>query len=115
MTSLNYRFSYDASEVNKCLLCYEPACTAACPEQVPVGDILRSLYMENWMGAAGRGCHHCLECDAPCEKACVLSARNVPVRIREILTQFHNDAERILPKHLIEEVDLSCDICGVKL
>lgn len=115
MTSLNYRFSYDASEVNKCLLCYEPACTAACPKQVPVGDILRSLYMENWMGASGSECHQCMECDAPCEKACVLSARNVPVRIREILTQFHNDAEKILPKHLIEEVDLSCDICGVKL
>ena len=115
MINLNYRFSYDASEVNKCLLCHEPACTAACPRQVPAGDILRSLYLENWLGAAGKGCEKCRDCDAPCEKACVLSARKVPVRIREIFTQFSEDTERILPKHVIEEVDLSCDICGVKL
>lgn len=56
-----------------------------------------------------------MDCDGPCEQACVLSSENVPVRIREIFMEFHRDVETILPKHVIEEVDLSCDICGVKL
>ena len=115
MAELNYRFSYDASEVNKCLLCHEPSCTAACPKHLPVGDILRSLYMDDWLGASERGCDQCIDCEAPCEKACVLSSRNVPVRIKEVFTQFSRDTEKILPKHVIEDVDISCDICGVKL
>ena len=68
MLRLNYRFSYDVSEVNKCLLCHEPTCTAACPKQIPVGDILRSLYMDDWLGAAGKGVDRCEDCDGPCER-----------------------------------------------
>ena len=115
MIRLNYKFSYDVSEVNKCLLCYQPTCTSACPNQIPVGDILRSLYMDNWLGAAGRGYDRCMDCDAPCEKACLLSAGQVPVKIREIFRGFHENIEKNIPNHVIEKVDLSCEICGVKL
>ena len=98
MIRLNYKFSYDVSEVNKCLLCYQPTCTSACPNQIPVGDILRSLYMDNWLGAAGRGYDRCMDCDAPCEKACLLSAGQVPVKIREIFRGFHENIEKNIPR-----------------
>lgn len=115
MPRLNYRFSYDATEVNKCLLCHEAPCTAACPKGLPAGDLLRSLYLDDWLGASGQGLEQCMDCEAPCERACVLSRNHVPVRIREVFTKFHRDSQQLLPKHVIEEVDLSCEICGVKL
>ncbi len=107
--------SYDTSEVSKCLLCDDPKCTKACPRQLPVADILRSLYFENVLGAVEKiNGISCAGCNAPCEQACVLSDPKVAVQIQEIFDGLRNDAEK-LPKHRIDETDLSADICGVKL
>ncbi|MBQ6560060.1 MAG: NAD-dependent dihydropyrimidine dehydrogenase subunit PreA [Erysipelotrichaceae bacterium] len=112
---MSYTLSLDSSEVSKCLLCHDPKCTKACPMHVPVGDILRSLYFENYLGALRKletvDCH---DCPAPCEKACVLQDPKIPVQIQEVLSALRDD-EKILPEHKIEEVDLSTEICGVKL
>ena len=45
--------SIDISEVSRCILCHDPVCTKACPQKAPVGDILRSMYFDNFLGAIG--------------------------------------------------------------
>ncbi len=112
---MSYTLSLDSSEVGKCLLCHDPGCTKACPKHAPVGDILRSLYFENYLGALKKlDATDCRGCPAPCEKACVLQDPKVPIQIQEILSALRDDRS-VLPEHKIEEVDLSAEICGVKL
>ena len=112
---MTYRLTLDATQVSRCLFCLDPPCTTQCPQQVPVGSIIRSLYFENYRGAAQRITGvDCTNCDAPCERACVLSKTKDPVDIRSILTTFTKDID-VLPTHKIEDVDLSTDICGVQL
>ena len=79
------RFTYDRSEVGKCLLCHDPLCSKACPQSADVGGILRSLYFDNFLGAAAKLTCECVYCNAPCEKACVLARDNEPVAVREVM------------------------------
>ena len=109
------RMSVDMSEVSRCILCHDPECSRACPQNAPVGDILRSLYFYNRLGAAKEiGNTDCRYCNAPCERACVLNREGYPVQIREINMDLIKDRE-LLPDHVIEGIDLSTDICGVRL
>ncbi|MBQ6150895.1 MAG: NAD-dependent dihydropyrimidine dehydrogenase subunit PreA, partial [Mogibacterium sp.] len=105
---------FDKSEVSKCMICLDPPCTKACPQHADVGNILRSLYFRNYIGAINQLNCDCMYCNAPCQKACVLEERNTPVEIREVLMQVKENAG-ILPKSKIAKVDLSTDICGIKL
>ena len=107
-------FHHDPAEVSKCLLCYDPECTKACPQSADVGGIIKSLYFQNYMGAVRKLSCDCTYCNAPCEKACLLTKENRPVAIRELLTTVGNDRD-LLPKHKIEAIDISSDICGVRL
>ncbi|MCR4962968.1 MAG: NAD-dependent dihydropyrimidine dehydrogenase subunit PreA [Firmicutes bacterium] len=109
-----FSFDYDRSEVSKCLLCHEAKCTEACPQKAEVGEIIRSLYFRNPLGAVKKLTCDCVHCDGPCEKACVLGGKKQPVAIRELLIRVGREAPS-LPRHKIEEVDLSADICGVEL
>ncbi len=109
-----YRFYYDRSEASKCLLCHDPECSKACPQGMDVGSILRSLYLKNFLGIKAKLNACCSACDAPCEKACVLSEKKEPVAIRKLLSQVKKESAA-LPSHRIEDVDLSADICGVPL
>lgn len=110
----DYYFHHDPSEVSRCLLCHDPECSKACPQKADAGGIIRSLYFMNHLGATKRLTCDCTYCNAPCEKACVLSGNDRQVRIRELLLAVGRDAP-LLPGHRIEEVDLSTDICGVRL
>ena len=109
-----FSIDYDRSEVNRCQLCFDPVCTKACPQNADVGEILRSMYFRNYLGAAKKISCDCSYCNAPCEKACVLSGRKQPVAIRELLLMLRRGAPT-LPGQKLEKVDLTADICGVRL
>lgn len=106
---------YDESEVSRCLLCADPTCSNACPQGAHVGKILRSIYFKNTYGASERlGDTDCTYCNAPCEKSCVLSKSYKPVAIREIMMNLSKSKEGLKTKEA-EKIDLTTDICGVKL
>ncbi len=106
--------TFDKSEVSKCMLCIDPPCTKACPQHADVGSILKSLYFRNYISAVRKLDCDCTYCNAPCEKACVLNATKLPVSIRELMLKVMHDGG-ILPKSRISKVDLTTDICGIKL
>ena len=109
-----YSFYFDASEVSKCVLCYDPMCTNVCPQKAEVSEIIRSLYFGNILGAVKKLTCDCTYCNAPCEKACILDEKKEPVAIRNLLMCVSQQTAS-LPSHRIEQTDLSTDICGVKL
>ena len=109
-----YVSAFDRSEVSKCLVCLDPPCTNACPQHADVGNILKSLYFRNYIGAVNKLTCDCTYCNAPCERACVLNEKSLPVEIHEVILQVKNNAD-LLPANRIEQVDLSTDICGIKL
>ena len=82
--------TFDKSEVSKCMICLDPPCTKACPQHADVGNILKSLYFRNYIGAVDKLSCDCTYCNAPCEKACVLNEKSTPVDIREVLMQVAN-------------------------
>ena len=107
--------SLGLSEMGRCILCHDPVCSGACPRNVPTGDILRSLYFENYIGAIRRaGAFDCTYCNAPCEKECVLARGGIPIKIRQINMEMSRSIE-FLPKRLIEDPDISTEICGIRL
>lgn len=90
------------SEVSRCMLCHDPVCTKACPQKAPVREILRSMYFENYLGASKKiGKTDCTYCNAPCEKACILSKDSVPVKIRQSIMDM-TIGKKHLPEELIE-------------
>ena len=118
----------DMSELNRCLLCDEAPCTKACCKHLPVGDILRSIYFRNGMGALDKAAgERCTDCDAPCESACVLGRKSFPVRIKSIVTSLYEGAKATVDCGVVsedqlrgafsmkEQPDITADLCGVKL
>ena len=101
-------------ESTRCLLCHDAPCTAACPKEgVDPARGLRAIRFENdhCQGLFfNRGT--CLDCDAPCEKACV--HHDFPIRIKETAVNLQ------VPEGLADAVrngalpSLEIEFCGVK-
>lgn len=109
-----YYSAMKATDLNKCLLCYDALCSKACPEFDPA-RIFRALRFDNTKGAALMlpAENVCKNCTAPCQSACV---SDTP--IQSILFSLREDIEKIgaLPAwEALDSIDLSCDICGVTL
>ncbi len=99
-------------EIFRCLLCNDAKCTQSCPKGLDPASILRSIRFDNMVGAAHKlgPDFPCSECDAPCQKACVLTSN--PIQIKRSLTSLENDShswDEIDEK----DVDLSIDFLGV--
>lgn len=98
------------SETGRCLLCHNASCSANCPNNIPVADIIRSVRFENKSGAAeklGKECK-CENCNAPCKEACNRGKIDKPIDIPEIMKVVSEDKG-----HESGRIDLSVDFCGV--
>ena len=102
------------SDMIRCALCIDAPCKTACGGIDPAG-ILRSVWFDNEKVAALRfpGANPCVNCDAPCEKACV---REGEVPIRALLTRLHDEVRPMLEEPLPEDEErLRTELCGVPL
>ncbi|MBQ1820119.1 MAG: NAD-dependent dihydropyrimidine dehydrogenase subunit PreA [Clostridia bacterium] len=102
------------SDMIRCALCGDAPCSAVCRACDPAA-LLRSIWFDNEKVAALRfpGSNPCIDCDAPCEQACV---RQNEVPIRSLLTRLHDAVRPALeeapPK---DDAFLSTDFCGIPL
>ena len=102
------------ADMIRCALCKDAPCDSACPSAAPA-RLLRSIWFRNEQCAANRlkDANPCLNCDAPCERACV---RPGQVPIRALLTRLHDEVlpavETALPP---DDSRLHTDLCGIPL
>lgn len=101
-------------EAERCLLCPEAPCTAACPHGLDPAGLLRSVRFQNIAGAAGRlpAENPCAGCDAPCEGACLRPEGHI--NIRRLCADLQEEKENMAPLGDVP-VDLSSTFCGVRL
>lgn len=112
MKNLFYKDITLREDVAGCLLCNEAPCTKACPHNIEVDGIIRSLRFENKAGAANRlpDTLPCESCDTKsCRKACLKNKINDSVQIHRIMKAISTE-----PRIKEGEVDLSIDFCGIK-
>ncbi len=99
-------------EMLSCVLCKDAPCSQACTEMDPA-EALFGIWMDNADVAALRlpEGNPCVNCDAPCETACISSNK---VSIKRLMTRLSDvirpEAEIPLPG---TEDRLKCDICGI--
>jgi len=106
-----YYRTIDLLEAQRCLLCHDAPCSGACPSANPA-RILRAIRFQNDQGGALL-LPEADACDA-CAGACV-GACPVNVAIPGILSALRADSAHMEEAPGAEEVDLSCDLCGVPL
>ena len=108
--SVDVKSFFDGKEQNRCILCHDAPCTKACDRCDP-GRILRALRFNNDVLAA-----QLLPDDF--ERSWVEEAEKVcPVgtMIGDILEKLNKRKPRMELAPNADQIDLSCDICGVKL
>nr|WP_297706614.1 NAD-dependent dihydropyrimidine dehydrogenase subunit PreA [uncultured Butyrivibrio sp.] len=97
-----------------CALCEDAPCSKACPF-LDAGKALRRVWFDDEDVASLElpKENPCINCDAPCEKACVKPGM-VPVKsiVTELFDEVRPKAEIPVPEN---EDRLSCDLCGVTL
>lgn len=88
-------------EAARCLLCYDPPCSKACPVNINPGKTIRSLRFDNLTGAQkifsknnpdDKRCSELCSQNKYCEKACIRSKLDGAVKI-ENLQQFILDCK----------------------
>ena len=101
--------------MQNCVLCGNAPCDEVCPRGIKPGKQLRSLWFDNEIFAAANlpNTGFCVDCPAPCEKACIKSGQ---VPIKEIVScmaqEIRPNLDIPMPK---DEMALQTDLCGVKL
>lgn len=80
-----------SAEANRCLFCYDAACTRACPTSIDIPGFIRGIATGNMVGAAhkifaenilGGTCSRVCPTETLCEQACVrTSSEDKPVAI----------------------------------
>jgi NADPH-dependent glutamate synthase beta subunit-like oxidoreductase len=77
-------------ESNRCLLCYDAPCSAACPAGTDPAKFIRQIKFHNYKGAArtirnnnilGGTCAHICPVEQLCEKECSIKALEDPINI----------------------------------
>jgi len=106
-----YYRTIDLLEAQRCLLCHDAPCTGACP-RADSARILRAVRFQNDQGGALLlpPAEACAACGAPCAGAC---PADVP--IPRILSALREDSAHMEPAPGADEVDLTCDVCGIPL
>ncbi len=106
--------SITRSEMITCVLCKDAPCAKACSKLDPA-EALFGIWMDNSDVAALRlpEGNPCIDCDAPCEKACISPYKvNIKGIMMKLKDEILPEAEIQLPK---AEDRLKCDICGIPL
>ena len=106
--------SLDCRDVINCVLCKDAPCSSACSRTEP-SDIIRSIRFRNEKTAAARigEISPCIDCDAPCEKTCVIPGQvNIKKIIGNICENVYPALETDLPE---DESRLVTDLCGLRL
>ncbi len=85
--------SLASAEAQRCLLCLDPPCSRGCPAGTDPGAFVRKLRMKNWKGAVrtikennilGGACGIVCPVGRLCEKECLATGIERPIRIGEI-------------------------------
>ncbi len=100
------------SEAFDCLLCVSAPCNAACPKGLHPARGVRAVRFGNEAIANQWLTDACLDCDAPCEKACLHPERSI--RIKEMAQHLHESSiVKGQSSNSKSEIDLSIDFCGI--
>ena len=95
------------NEIKKCLLCHDAPCNKVC--DFDVERIIRAAYFDNDVYASNLAKKiDCANCKKTCENACIND-----VKIKEIISNLKANSRN--DDYAINDVDLSTDICGIKL
>ncbi|OJF75796.1 MAG: dihydropyrimidine dehydrogenase subunit B [Treponema sp. CETP13] len=105
MDTVNYKNKLPTNEANRCLLCNNAPCTAACDKSNDPAAMLFSLRFENQRVGKNFNPTLCADCDAKCEKACI--HYDFPMRIKETASVL--SGWDLQPR----KADLSCSFMGV--
>ncbi|MCH3918503.1 MAG: NAD-dependent dihydropyrimidine dehydrogenase subunit PreA [Spirochaetia bacterium] len=94
------------NEADRCLLCSDAPCTAACGKSNDPAQMLLSLRFENARVGGFFNPALCADCNAGCEKSCL--HYDFPIRIKKVAAILED--KDLAPK----EADLSCMFLNVR-
>ena len=102
-------------DMARCVLCDDAPCSHACPHGVDPARILRGVWLtdDKAMAASLPDESPCLDCNSPCERACV---RFGEVPIQRVIALLHQEVRPRLEEGVRPDPgSLACDLCGVPL
>lgn len=101
------------NESSRCLLCLDAPCTQACPKKdagIDPARGIRSIRFENDHSAARFfNSDSCVNCDAPCEKACIHPDFNIRICKMAQKIEVSTYANHTMPSLEIEFCGIKCD------
>ena len=96
--------------VRDCTLCYDAPCSKKCGK-IDLERIIRACKFEDVDAISAKiDDDMCKNCDSSCEKVCPQN-----VKIKELIKEINANKKSIEAVLEKQDVDLACDICGVKL